>query len=231
MEKKIILGVTGGIAAYKSVDIASGLKSCGCAVKVVMTKNATRFVNPRCFIVPTFWDMWIRESAFADNLDNHIEIALWADAFVVSPATANVVGKFANGIADDLLSTIHLALPDRVEKIMYPAMNTRMFNHPAVQRNLKTLRFRGWNIQCPDTGKLACGETGIGKLPKPRKIVRDVCSFIDESLSPMGKSMFRKPLPGESLTSFIEDELARIPGDVSAQRHIQEPYFHNTGEG
>ena len=218
MGKRVLLGVTGGISAYKSVDIVRGLFSLGHQVVVVMTSNATRFVQPRCFFgVPVHCDMWNDHTPLynQDSLLStdivHVDLASWAEVFVVAPATANVIGKFAHGIADDLISTFHLALPECVTKIMYPAMNTRMFEHPAVQQNMKVLRFRGWDIQRPDTGQLACGATGVGKLPNPRKIVEYVGSVLgDKATVQIGNPLFRKPCRWENLADFIGLSIANI---------------------
>jgi phosphopantothenoylcysteine decarboxylase/phosphopantothenate--cysteine ligase len=120
----------------------------------------------------------------------HIELATWADAFVIVPATANIIGKFANGIADDLLSTNHLALPETVVKIIYPTMNTRMLTHPAVQQNMKTLFSRGWDVQAPLFGMLQCGVEGDGKLAKERDIVSHVNEYLETNNPELGRPMF-----------------------------------------
>ena len=183
---KIVLGVTGCIAAYKAPSIVSGLLATGNEVVVVMTQNATRFIDPRCFKVKTLWGMWERESGDIP----HIELANWAEAFVVAPATANIIGKFANGIADDLLSTNHLALSETVVKIIYPAMNTNMLVHPAVQQNMKTLFSRGWDVQAPEFGMLQCGVEGEGKLAKERSIVEHVNEYLKNNDPTLGSPLF-----------------------------------------
>lgn len=168
----ILLGVTGGIAAYKACDIISGLKATGHTVKVVATESALAFTSEHALAVlsesrvlkdEVFWD---RDGGVA-----HIEITKWADVFVVAPATANIIAKFAHGLADDVLSTVNLAVPPGTPKFLFPAMNTVMLNNPAVQRNLQDLDELGWFVSGTADGKLACGDIGNGKLLKPREIV------------------------------------------------------------
>lgn len=205
MGKNIVLGVTGGVSAYKAPDIVNGLLASGHDVLVAMTLNGTRFISPRCFKVRSVYDMW------NCGMDiPHIELATWADVFVVAPATANIIGKFANGIADDLLSTNHLALSEYVIKIMYPTMNTRMLEHPAVQYNLRVLAYRGWDIQNPDFGMLQCGVQGEGKMPNPRDIVGHVNKLANGEKDE-GKPMFRTVNPShETMTEYIESQFSRI---------------------
>ncbi len=175
--KHIVVGVSAGIAAYKSIEIVSRLRKAGAEVKVVMTKNATRIAPPLPFgeisghMVAV--DMWAPHEY---NVE-HIALATWADAFIVAPATANVIGKFANGIADDMLSTTIMAT--EAPKFLCPAMNSVMYNNPIVQRNLNTLHEVGYSIMTPNSGWLACGIEGIGRLPEPEEIV----SWLDSQLT------------------------------------------------
>lgn len=209
MSKNVVLGVTGGIAAYKAPDIVNGLLACGYEVLVVMTENATRFIDPKCFKVKALWGMWERESGDIP----HIEMADWADAMVVAPATANIIGKFANGIADDLLSTNHLALDTDTVKIIYPTMNTRMFEHPAVQYNMKALAFRGWDVQLPDSGMLQCGTKGLGKMPKPRAIVEHVHAVLSGNIEDddyKGRPVYRAKAVGEKFHEYMEECIVRL---------------------
>lgn len=175
--KNILLGVCGGIAVYKTVDIASRLRKAGANVDVIMTKSATKFVTPLTFQEitgnPISCDMW--EKVHTWNVE-HIALAQKADLILIAPATANMVGKLANGIADDMLSTTVLASLAPV--FLAPAMNTNMYNNPIFQRNLQTLRqVANYNIITPAEGHLACGTSGIGRLPEPADIVRTVENY------------------------------------------------------
>lgn len=176
--KKIVLGVTGGIAVYKAVDLVSKLKKAGAQVRVVMTESATKFVTPLTFkeisgqAVAT--DMWCANQEF--NVE-HIALVEWADMMLVAPATANIIGKMAMGIADDLLSTTLMACQKPV--IICPAMNTGMYNNTIVQKNLDTLVQCGVTVMPPAVGHLACGTTGVGRLPEPP----DIVAFVQKSLA------------------------------------------------
>ena len=166
----IALGVTGGIGAYKAVEIARGLQKNGHDVVAVMTKSAERFVGPLTFEAITrrevITDQW-KAGANADI--EHISIASTIDLLLVAPATANTIGKFANGLADDFLSSLYTAT--RAPVLIAPAMNTNMFDHPAVARNLETLMARGVHIVDPGSGYLACGWIGKGRLAEPEAVV------------------------------------------------------------
>ena len=167
--REILVGVTGGIAAYKAADLVSLLAQEGAAVSVVMTEHATRFVGPLTFQAlsrrPVYTDLFAEGAYEAD----HIALADRAEAAVVAPATANVIGKLAAGIADDLLSTVLVAL--RVPAILAPAMNEAMWNHQAVQANVETLRRRGVRFVGPEEGRLACGTEGPGRMAEPQTIL------------------------------------------------------------
>ena len=166
----IALGVTGGIGAYKAVEIARGLQKNGHEVVAVMTKSAERFVGPLTFEAITrrevITDQW-KAGANADI--EHISIASSIDLLLVAPATANTIGKFANGLADDFLSSLYTAT--RAPMLIAPAMNTNMFDHPAVAKNLETLMARGVHIVDPGSGYLACGWIGKGRLAEPEAVV------------------------------------------------------------
>ena len=166
--RKIALGVTGGIAAYKACDLVSRLKKRGAQVRVVLTENAAKFVPPLTFATlsgnPALTD------TFAPRHElEHISLAKWADAYVIAPATANCLGKLANGIADDLLTTTYLAVT--VPVLVAPAMNANMWRHPATQANLKTLLERGVRTVGPASGHLACGDDDVGRMSEPAEIV------------------------------------------------------------
>lgn len=169
--KRLILGVSGGIAAYKSVELLRFLTAAEARVRVVMTRNARRFVGALTFQAlcgrPVFDDLF--EHGGSDQASiRHIEWAQEADAVVIAPATANVLGKLANGIADDALSTFMLAINAPV--MLCPAMNSQMYLNAQVQRNIKRLQKDGYHVLPPDSGQLACGTTGPGRLPDPALI-------------------------------------------------------------
>lgn len=175
--KTVILGITGGIAAYKSANIASMLKKLGCDVQVIMTKNAVNFINPIVFETLTgnrcITDTFDRN--FQYNVE-HVALAKKADIIVVAPATADVIAKMAHGIADDMLTTTVLAC--NCIKVAVPSMNTRMYENPVTQDNIKTLLKYGFKIIEPATGFLACGDTGAGKFPDEKLIVEHILKEI-----------------------------------------------------
>lgn len=174
--KKIVLGVTGGIAVYKAVDLVSRLRKQGAEVRVIMTDHAQEFVTPLTFKeisgnkVAT--SMWAGNQEF--NVE-HIALANWADAFLVAPATANILAKMAHGLADDLLSTTLLAAQAPI--VVCPAMNTGMYNNPVTQENIAKLKGLGVTVMDPAVGMLACGVAGAGRLPEPQQIVEFMSAF------------------------------------------------------
>lgn len=174
--KKIVLGVTGGIAVYKAVDLVSKLRKKGAEVRVVMTDHAQEFVTPLTFKEisgnQVAVSMWTSNQEF--NVE-HIALANWADAFVVAPATANIIAKMAHGIADDLLSTTLLAT--KQPKIVCPAMNTGMYENPVTQENIAKIASLGATVMEPASGMLACGVSGKGRLPEPMEIVNFIDAF------------------------------------------------------
>src|SRR6187431_2155279 len=176
----IALGVTGGIGAYKAVEIARGLQKEGHEVVAVMTRAARRFVGPLTFEAITrrevITDQW-QPGANADI--EHIAIASNIDLLLVAPATANTIGKFANGVADDFLSSLYLATTAPV--LMAPAMNTNMFAHPTVVRNLDVLTTRGVRFVEPGEGYLACGWIGKGRLAEPAEVVAAAMAMLRPS--------------------------------------------------
>lgn len=169
-DKYVILGVTGSIAAYKAAALASALKKLRCDVQVIMTKNAQHFIHPVTFETLTgrkcLTDTFDRNFSFEVE---HISVAKRADLALIAPASANVIGKLSNGIADDMLTTTLLACTCR--KLISPAMNTAMYENPALQNNLNTLRSYGYEIIEPASGHLACGDTGRGKMPEPEVLL------------------------------------------------------------
>ncbi|MGQ9689276.1 MAG: bifunctional phosphopantothenoylcysteine decarboxylase/phosphopantothenate--cysteine ligase CoaBC [Desulfobaccales bacterium] len=175
-DKRILLGVSGGIAAYKAAELARRLAACGAQVKVVMTKSAQEFVAPLTFGALT--GQPVSSSLWGDKVNplEHIFLGQQVDAIVVAPATANIIGKMAGGIGDDLLSTILLAATRPT--LLCPAMNCEMWANPAVQENVARLAARGIEIMPPDVGELACGASGYGRLPAPETIVEAVARLV-----------------------------------------------------
>ncbi len=177
--KTVLLGVTGGIAAYKSASLASLLVKAGAEVHVIMTEHATNFINPITFETLTNHKCVI--DTFDRNFEFHVEhvaLAQKADAIMVAPATANVIAKLAHGLADDMLTTTILA--SKAPKIIAPAMNTGMYENPVTQDNLKTLEKYNMEVIIPATGRLACGDTGAGKMPEAEVLFEHIirtCAF------------------------------------------------------
>ncbi|WP_290458043.1 bifunctional phosphopantothenoylcysteine decarboxylase/phosphopantothenate--cysteine ligase CoaBC [Faecalibaculum rodentium] len=183
--KHILIVVTGGIAAYKACDLTSRLSKTGHEIRVVMTEHATKFVTPLTF--ESLCHRPVLTSLFEDHPEDpiaHVNLAKWADVVCVVPATANIIGKIAHGIADDLASTVCLAAFRK--RILCPAMNVHMYENEAVQDNLRVLRNRGWEILEPVSGLLACQDEGKGKLPPVESIAETVLS-----------SLHDKPLAGK----------------------------------
>ncbi|WP_294550929.1 bifunctional phosphopantothenoylcysteine decarboxylase/phosphopantothenate--cysteine ligase CoaBC [uncultured Pseudoflavonifractor sp.] len=171
--KTVLLGVTGGIAAYKAAALASALVKQHCCVEVIMTAHATEFITPLTFeqltgnrtMVDTF------DRNFVHQVE-HVSLAHRTDLVLVAPATANVCAKLAHGLADDMLTTTVLAC--KCPKLIAPAMNTNMFENPVTQDNLDVLRRYGWEVIQPASGRLACGDTGAGKLPEPEQLLQHI---------------------------------------------------------
>ena len=185
----VALGVCGGIGAYKAVEIARGLQTRGHEVVAIMTRSARKFVGPLTFEAITRRRVITSQFAEGANADiEHISLATAASLLVVAPATANVIGKFANGIADDFLSSLYLAIKAPV--LMAPAMNTNMLEHEAVKRNLATLAARGVRFVEPGSGYLACGWIGTGRLAEPEAVVQAA----DAILRPSGPLAARRVL-------------------------------------
>lgn len=186
--KNILIGVTGGIAAYKVVEVASRLKKLGANVKVIMTKAATEFVSPRTFQEITKNAVSVEMFGDAANFNvAHIALANFADLVLIAPATANFLAKTAHGIADDLLTTTILAT--NAPLIFAPSMNTKMLENPATQENLKILQSRGVKLLDAAEGELACGVVGKGRLPEPEQICSEVVKFFDKKKILSGKKI------------------------------------------
>ncbi len=170
----ILLGVSGAIPVYKAADLASKLTSAGAKVRCVMTASAAKLVTPRTFQaltgMPVYTDLWTDPKDFSIT---HIDLADSADIIVVAPATANIIAKTANGICDDLLSTTLCACWNK-PFLIAPAMNTQMWTNPAVQQNIETLKKRQIEIIGPETGRLACGTEGTGRMTEPADIIKRI---------------------------------------------------------
>lgn len=176
--KNVLLGVTGGIAAYKAANIISILKKYGADVNVIMTKSATEIITPLTLRTlsknPVVSDMFKETDVFDVK---HITLAQKADVVIIAPATANIIGKIANGIADDMLSTTVMATNTNV--LIAPAMNTIMYKNPIVQKNISTLKEYGYKIINPKKGMLACGYEGEGKMEDPITIVSEIAKALE----------------------------------------------------
>jgi phosphopantothenoylcysteine decarboxylase/phosphopantothenate--cysteine ligase len=188
---RVTVGVSGGIAAYKAAELVRALVRRGAEVHVVMTEAATRFVQPLTFASlsghKVITNLWSEEGGGYDSSIEHIAEAQWTEALVVAPATANILAKFAHGIADDFLTTLYLATQAPV--LVAPAMNTNMWEHPATEANLELLRSRGVRVVEPGSGDLACGAVGAGRMAEPEQIA-------ETALAVMGR---RRDLAGEIL--------------------------------
>ena len=205
--KSILLIVAGGIAAYKSLELVRLLKRQGIAVRAVMTKSATEFVTPLSMAVMT------EDHVYGDMFDlkeereiGHIQLSRQADLIVICPATANLLAKMAAGISDDLATTILLATDKPV--LAVPAMNVRMWNHPATQRNLQQLRADGVTIMDPDEGSMACGEFGPGRLPEPPDVAARICAMLGHPFDPAltsGRAPGTVPKQLEAQPDFAEE--------------------------
>lgn len=185
--KKIIVAITGGIAAYKIPQLIRLLVKNGAEVKVVATKNALQFVTPLTLETVSghevYCDTFAPKNEFSTQ---HIALADWADLMVVAPATANIIGKFARGIADDALSTLFLAFAKDV--VVCPAMNTNMYQNPVVQANISELSALGVDVMAPAAGELACGTSGVGRMPEPEQILEHLSAVFDKKGSLGGKT-------------------------------------------
>ena len=187
-DKTVVIGVSGGIAVYKTLDVVSRLRKLGVNVNVIMTKSATEFVTPLSF--QSLSQNYVVCDMFEDPKTwdvEHISLAKRADVFLIAPATANVIGKIANGIADDMLTTTVMATKAKV--LIAPAMNTNMYENPILQRNINTLKELGYNFVEPESGRLACGDTGKGKLASPETIVDVVVKMLSKDQDLKGKSI------------------------------------------
>jgi phosphopantothenoylcysteine decarboxylase/phosphopantothenate--cysteine ligase len=201
-QARIALGVSGGIAAYKAAEIVRGLKRQGADVHVLMTRNARRFITPLTLqtlsghpVATGAWDL-------TDASDiQHIALARRLDLFLVAPATANVLARMAHGLADDVLTTFHLAVTSPV--LVAPAMNVWMWEHPATRDNVRALERRGVRVVPPGIGELACGEEGVGRMAEPDDIVRAVFETLKKKV-PAPRLKRRRRLSSRRATDRFE---------------------------
>ena len=201
--KRVALGISGGIAAYKAAEVLRGLQRAGCIVRVAMSQRACEFITPLTFRALSGSHVIVDDYA-PDNPDPiaHITFSQTVDLFVIAPATANIIAKFANGVADDFLTSTYLAATAPV--LVAPAMNTSMWEHPATRRNIERLRQDGVHVIEPDAGEMACGTIGPGRLSEPERIVAAALEILGQSKSQ------RQDLDGERLlitTGATREEL------------------------
>jgi len=222
-DKKIVLGVTGGIAAYKAIALTSKLSQAGATVQVILTDGAQEFVTPLSFQAIS------RQPVYTDTFDEldpgkiqHVDLSDWADLFIIAPATANLIGKYANGIADDMLTTTLLATTAPV--YIAPAMNVDMYEHPAVQENLDRLQKRGVQLIDPNEGYLACGYTGKGRLAEPEDIVAYLESKFSSNQLLAGKNILvtagptqEKIDPVRYLTNYSSGKMGFSVAEAAAE--------------
>lgn len=225
--KTVVLGVTGGIAAYKMPNLASALVKLGCNVQVLMTQNATQFITAVTFETLT------GNKALVDTFDRnfsfqveHIAVADQADLVMIAPATANVIAKLAHGLADDMLTTTVLAC--NCPKIVVPAMNTKMYENPVTQDNLNILRHYGWEVVEPASGYLACGAVGKGKLPEPEALLQVILHDLAHEKDMVGKKVLVTAGPTQEaldpvryLTNHSSGKMGYAIAQAAARRGAQ----------
>ena len=225
--KKVVLGITGGIAAYKMPNLASALVKLGCNVQVLMTQNATQFITAVTFETLT------GNKALVDTFDRnfsfqveHIAVADQANLVMIAPATANVIAKLAHGLADDMLTTTVLAC--NCPKIVVPAMNTKMYENPVTQDNLNILRHYGWEVVEPASGYLACGAVGKGKLPEPEALLQVILHYLAHKKDMMGKKVLVTAGPTQEaldpvryLTNHSSGKMGYAIAQAAARRGAQ----------
>jgi len=174
--KKIVIGVTGSIAAYKTADLVSKIKQNEAEIRVVMTDNATKLIGPATFKAISGNEVLIESFPVDIETLPHIRLTDWMDILVICPATANIIGKIASGIGDDLLSTLAIATEKPI--IIAPAMNEKMYLNKIVQKNIKFLKTQGYNFIDPEEGFLACGYKGLGRLANISKIITEIKKYL-----------------------------------------------------
>ncbi|WP_053956939.1 bifunctional phosphopantothenoylcysteine decarboxylase/phosphopantothenate--cysteine ligase CoaBC [Inediibacterium massiliense] len=224
MKKNVVVGITGGIAAYKGADVVSRLKKQGFEVFVIMTESAQEFINPLTF--QSLSQNYVITDMFKEPKTwevEHISLAKKADLFVIVPATANAIGKIANGIADDMLTTTVMATKAPV--LLAPAMNTNMYENPIVQENIKKLKDFGYYFIEPAKGRLACGDVGRGKLPEPEEIVKEASLLLKNEQDLKGKKILitagptKEPIdPVRYITNHSSGKMGYAISECAANR-------------
>jgi len=234
--KNVVLGVTGGIAVYKACEIVSRLKKLGCNVDVIMTKNAQEFVTPLTF------QTLAKSAVVTDTFEpvkefdvHHISLSKKADVFVVAPATANFLAKFANGIADDMLTTTILA--SKAPKLICPAMNTNMLEDPATVNNIKLLKERGVDFVESETGLLACGDVGKGRMAEPEEIVNRIVDILTPNQDYASKVVLvtagatEESIDGvRVITNHSSGKMGRAIAEAAANRGASVIFIHGKME-
>lgn len=210
--KKVAIGITGGIAAYKAIEVLRGLQRAGCEVRVAMTRHACEFIQPLTFRALS-GSYVIVDDYSADNPDPiaHITFSQTIDLFVIAPATANTLAKLANGVADDFITSTYLACTAPV--LVAPAMNTVMWEHPATRRNIEKLRTEGVHIIEPDAGEMACGTIGPGRLSAPERIVSVAVDLLERDYEHQGSGDSRQSLDLANERVLITAGATREPID------------------
>src|ERR1700704_4747420 len=211
--RRVALGITGGIAAYKAIEVLRGLQRAGCEVRVTMTKHACEFIQPLTFRALSGSYVVVDDYA-VDNPDPiaHITFSQTIDLFIIAPATANTLAKLANGVADDFLTSTYLACTAPV--LLAPAMNTVMWKHPATQRNLQKLRDDGVHLIDPDDGEMACGTIGPGRLSQPEGIVLAALDLLRQHRQRMDHS------PSTARSIDREEQARRRPEDLKGENFL-----------
>ncbi len=207
--KKILLGVTGSIAAYKAAEIVSLLKKKGAEIFVIMTESAAKFIQPLTF--STLSENPVVDNLFSTNdkiVVKHISLAQWADLILIAPATANIVGKIANGIADDMLTTTVMASKTKV--IFAPAMNNNMISNPLYQQNVEKLSALGYEFIDSEYGRLACGETGEGRLAN----IEDIVDTVEYTLT------FKNDYQGKTVLVTASCTMSNLCDNSGVRYHI-----------
>ncbi|MDX6272436.1 MAG: phosphopantothenoylcysteine decarboxylase / phosphopantothenate---cysteine ligase [Acidobacteriota bacterium] len=214
-KRRVALGVSGGIAAYKAAEILRGLQRAGCEVRVAMTEHATRMIAPLTFRALSGAHVIVDDYA-PDNPDPiaHITFSQTVELFLVAPATANIIAKFANGVADDFLTSTYLA--SNAPVVVAPAMNTTMWQHPATARNLQRLRDDGVYIIEPDAGEMACGTFGPGRLSEPERIVAAVLEILDRHAT---QSLLKPAMQAVQVAAAIQTGNGR-EHDLAGERFL-----------
>lgn len=228
---KILLGITGSIAAYKTPDIARGLINQGHEVKVVLTKGAEEFVNPKVFKFLGVADTYLAEDDFKHNGVLHIELSKWCDAFAVCPLSANTLSKLARGECSDLLTSVYLSLPPEKVKVLYPAMNTFMYANKITQDNIKKLLGDNTYLIEPDSGVLACGDEGKGKLSDVKSIIEMLPTYSNKKIKEKVVITAGATLSNLDPVRYVTNPAKGGTAYVLAKKYLSEGYLVHVIQG